>query len=202
MSLLGRERCNCILYTLQFRCFLRILGSVTVICILCCAHYMIFSITFCSYNPSISAVNVGLAVGLSVGLFFFLVFMGVPICVVLAICYVQRRRRPIFQTRVVAAQPGVSTVVAQQGTSFSSAQPAAYPVQAPYPVQPQQQYYPTQPPPAPYPVQPGPSGYPASKSDAPPSYDLATTFPLQVYITLCNHVCTTVEPPNNRQVGT
>ena len=170
-------------------------SSVTVVCIYLLImvlnvgflptmlRYLICSITFCSYDL-ISAVNVGLAVGLSVGLFFFLVFIGVPICVALAICYAQKRRRPILQTRVVAAQPGLSTVVAQQGTSFSSAQPAAYPVQAPYPLQPQQQYYPTQPPPTLYPVQPGPGGYPASKSDAPPSYEMATAFPLQVYV--CN----------------
>ena len=138
------------------------------------------SIKFCSYNPSISAVDFGVVVALFVGFFILLPF---PICVGLAICNAERGKGPILQTRVMAAQPGVSTVVTQQETSLSSAQPAASPVQTPFPVQPQPRYYPTQPPLAPYPVQPGPSVYPAPNSDAPPSHDMATASPLQVYIT-------------------
>ena len=54
-------------------------------------------------NNFFSAANVGLIVGVTVGMFFLLLFIGVPICVGVVICYATNRRRyQPLQTQVVA----------------------------------------------------------------------------------------------------
>ena len=67
------------------------------------------------YIPHVA--NIGLAVGLSVGLFFFLIFIATPFCVVVAVYYASRSRARTVRTRVVASTPPAGTTTATVVTS-------------------------------------------------------------------------------------
>ena len=58
-------------------------------------------------------VNVALAAGLSAGVLFLLICVGTPVCVLIIVFYMARRRNRPVQTCIVATAPttGAATVV-------------------------------------------------------------------------------------------
>ena len=83
----------------------------------------------CWFNPC-TDVNVGLAVGL----FFLILVIGVPLCIVMGVyCLSRKSNRPV-QTHVVATAPsaGATTVVTSSQAGTSSAAPVQYPLQPVY----------------------------------------------------------------------
>ena len=105
--------------------------------------------TYCFIS---SGINVGLAVGLSVGLLTLILLIGIPLCTIVGVLYLSRRKNRPVQTRIVATNPsaGTTTLVTSNQTGTSTAAPVPYP-----------QYKDSQ----------------FSSHEAPPSYSDVTAFP-------------------------